>query len=95
MQDKTVIRSELPLVSSLIGKDSGSIHGQLEVKYINYKNVKIALWRRLHSGLPDVAFEIEDSDLPEIVKLLTEANDKVTAHWLSKMSSEKTEVHQK
>ena len=95
MQDKTVIRSELPLVSSLIGKESGSIHGQLEVKYINYQKVKIGLWRRLHSGLPDVVFEIDDSDLPEIVKLLTEANDKVTAHWLSKMSIEKAEVHQK
>jgi len=90
MQEKT--KSEISIASSLIGKDSGSIHGQLEVKYVNYKTVKIALWRKLHSGLPDVVFEIEDSDLPEIVKLLTEANDKLAAHWLSKMSIERAQV---
>ncbi len=55
--------------------------------------MKIALWRKLHSGLSDIVFEIEDSDLPEIVKLLTEANDKVTAHWLSKMSIERNEAN--
>jgi len=91
MQKSTTDKSEIPLASRLIGKNSDSIHGQLEVKYVNYKTVRIALWRKLHSGLPDVVFEIEDTDLPEILELLTEANDKVTAHWLSKMSVEQTQ----
>ena len=90
MPEKTKTKSEIPLASSLIGKNSGSIHGQLDVKYVDYKTVRIALWRKLHSGLPDVVFEIEDSDLPEIVQLLTEANDKVTSHWLSKISTERS-----
>ena len=92
MQEKTTTKSEIPLASSLIGKNSGSIHGQLEIKYINYKTVRIALWRKLHSGLPDVIFEIEDTDLPEILALLTEANHQVTAHWLSKMSIEQAKA---
>jgi hypothetical protein len=91
MQKQAAIKSEIPLASSLIGKNSDSIHGQLEVKYMNYKTVKIAFWRKLHSGLPDVVFEIEDTDLPEILGLLTEANDKVTVHWLSKMSVEQAQ----
>ncbi len=90
MQKQTTNKSEISLASSLIGKNSASIHGQLEVKYINYKTVRIALWRRLHTGLPDVIFEIEDSDLPEILEVLTEANEKVSDHWLSKMTIEQT-----
>ena len=93
MQNQTGNKSEIPLASSLIGKNSDSIHGQLEIRYINYKTVRIALWRKLHSGLPDVVFEVEDTDLPEILELLTEANDKVTAHWLSKMSIEQSQEH--
>jgi len=93
VQKPTAEKSEIPLTSGLIGKNSDSIHGQLEIKYVNYKTVRIALWRKLHSGLPDVAFEIEDTDLPEILELLTEANDKVTCHWLSKMSVEQTQSH--
>jgi len=91
MQKQVATKSEIPLVSSLIGKNSDSIHGQLEVKYVNYKTVKIAFWRKLHSGLPDVVVEIEDTDLPEILELLTEANDKVTTCWLSKMSTEQVQ----
>ena len=91
MQKQATIKSEIPLASSLIGKNSDSIHGQLEVKYVNYKTVKIAFWRKLHSGIPDVVFEVEDTDLPEILELLTEANDKVTTCWLSKMSTEQVQ----
>ena len=91
MQKQVTSKTEISLASGLIGKDSDAIHGQLEIKYKNYNTVRIALWRKLHSGLPDVVFEIEDTELPEILELLTEANDKITAHWLSKISLKQAE----
>ena len=91
MQKQVPGKSEIPLASSLIGKNSDSIHGQLEIKYVNYNTVRIAFWRKLHCGLPDVVFEIEDTDLPEVLELLSEANDKVTTHWLSKISVKQVE----
>jgi len=64
------------------------IHGQLTVEYINFNKVKINLWRKLHSGLPDVEFSVEDTDLPEIIELLVEAKKKIDESWLSKISAQ-------
>ena len=84
-------KGEIPLASGLIGGKAKSIHGQLTIKYIDYKFVKINFWRKLHSGLPDVEFLIEDTDLPEILELLIEANKKIDASWLTKISTEKAD----
>lgn len=84
-------KGEIPLASGLIGGKAKSIHGQLTIKYIDYKFVKINFWRKLHSGLPDVEFLIEDTDLPEILELLIEANKKVDESWLTKISTEKSD----
>jgi len=84
-------KGELPLASGLIGGKAKSIHGQLTVKYIDYKFVKVNFWRKLHSGLPDVEFLIEDTDLPEILELLNEANKKIDESWLTKISTEKAD----
>jgi len=58
------------------------------VEYINFNKVKINLWRKLHSGLPDVEFSVEDTDLPEIIELLVEAKKKIDESWLSKISAQ-------
>ena len=84
-------KGEIPLASGLIGGKAKSIHGQLTIKYIDYKLVKVNFWRKLHSGLPDVEFLIEDTDLPEILELLNEANKKIDASWLTKISTEKAD----
>ena len=84
-------KGEIPLASGLIGGKAKSIHGQLTIKYIDYKFVKINFWRKLHSGLSDVEFLIEDTDLPEILELLNEANKKIDESWLTKISTEKAD----
>lgn len=81
-------KNEILLASGLIGANANEIHGQLTVKYIDYKTVKINLWRKLHSGLPDLEFSVDDNDLLEILGLLTEANSKIQSYWLSKISIE-------
>ena len=84
-------KGEIPLASGLIGGKAKSIHGQLTIKYIDYKLVKVNFWRKLHSGLPDIEFLIEDTDLPEILELLNEANKKIDESWLTKISTEKAD----
>ena len=84
-------KGEISLASGLIGGKAKSIHGQLTIKYIDYKFVKINFWRKLHSGLSDVEFLIEDTDLPEILELLNEANKKIDESWLTKISTEKAD----
>lgn len=86
-------KGEIPLASGLIGGKAKSIHGQLTVKYVDYKLVKVNLWRKLHSGLPDVEFSVEDTDLPEILELLIEANKKIENSWLTKMSTEEKHTY--
>ncbi len=79
---------KIPLVSGLIGRESRSIHGQLEVSLINYDTVHIAIWRKAYSGLSDVDFSIPETDLQEIIDLLNEAKRKADAYWLSRAAIE-------
>lgn len=86
-EDRT---NEIPLVNKLLGSKAKLIRGQLVVKYIDYNTVKIALYRKIHCGLPDIEFSVADTDLPEILELLTEAKQKVDSYWLSKVARAST-----
>jgi len=83
---------KIPLASGLIGSKARSVHGQLEVSYINYNTVKIELKRKLYSGLSNVKFSIADTDLPDIIQILNEANQKIEAYWLTKISPKRREL---
>jgi len=86
---------KIPLASGLIGSKARSIHGQLEVSYINYNTVKIELKRKLYSGLSNVKFSIADVDLPDIIQILNEANQKIETYWLTKISPKRRELKAK
>lgn len=79
---------KIPLVSGLIGRESRSIHGQLEISLINYDTIHIAIWRKAYSGLSNVKFSVPDTDLQEIIDLLNEAKKKADTYWLSKVAIE-------
>jgi hypothetical protein len=76
-----------PLARGLIGRKAQSIHGQLEVTYINYDTVRIGIWRKMYSGLSDVNFSVADTDLPDIIEILAEAQKKINGYWLSRISA--------
>lgn len=78
---------KIPLANGLIGSKTQSIHGQLEVTYVNYDTVRIAIWRKMYSGLRDVDFSVADTDLPDILEILTEAQKKIESYWLSRISA--------
>jgi hypothetical protein len=80
---------KIPLVSGLIGSKAHSVHGQLEVTYVKYDTVHIAIMRKVYSGLSDVKFSVAETDLPDIIEILTEANKKIETHWLSRISATK------
>lgn len=75
------------LAKGLIGSKAQAIHGQLEVTYVNYDTVRIRIWRKMYSGLPDVNFSVTDTDLPDIIEILTEAQKKIGSYWLSRISA--------
>lgn len=77
----------VPLSSGLIGSSVLSIHGQLEVSLVGYDVVRVVIRRRLYCGLPDVEFSVADTDLPDIIAILSEAKEKLDAHWLSKVAA--------
>lgn len=78
---------KIPLANGLIGSKAQSIHGQLEVTYVDYDTVRIAIWRKMYSGLSDVNFSVADTDLPDILEILTEAQKKIESYWLSRISA--------
>ena len=80
---------KIPLAKGLIGREAGSIHSQLEVSLVNYDTVHIAICRKTYSGLSDVEFSIADTDLQDIIDILSEAKRKVDTHWLSKIAVER------
>ena len=82
--------NEITLVNKLLGSKLKTIRGQLVVNYIDYDTVKIGLYRKLHCGLPDIEFSVADTDLPEILELLTEAKQKIDGLWLSKAARAST-----
>ena len=84
-----------PLASGLIGSKARSVNGQLEVSYIKYSKVDIAIWRKTYSGLSDVKFSIADTDLPDVIEILTEANKKIEDYWLTKISPKRRELKAK
>jgi len=75
---------KIPLVNGLIGRESHSISGQMEVSLIGYDTVHIAIWRKTYSGLSDVEFSVSETDLQEIIDILTDAKKKIDACWLSR-----------
>jgi len=77
---------KIPLVSGLIGREAGSIHGQVEVSLINYGTVHIAIWRKAYSGLSNVKFSVADTDLEDIIDILNEAKKKIDTYWLSRVA---------
>jgi len=79
---------KIPLVSGLIGREAHSIHGQLEVSLINYDTIHIAIRRKAYSGLSDVKFSVPDTDLQEIIDILSEAKRKADTYWLSRVAIE-------
>ncbi len=79
--------NEIVLVNNLLGSKSKLISGQLVIKYISYDTVKIGLYRKLHSGLPDIEFQVSDTDFSEILELLTKAKDKIESFWLTKIAN--------
>jgi len=78
---------KIPLANGLIGSKAQSIHGQLEATYVNYDTVRIAIWRKMYSGLPDINFSVADTDLADIIEILTEAKKKINGCWLSRISA--------
>ncbi len=86
---------KIPLVSGLIGRKARSIHGQLEASYIDYNTVRIELKRKLYTGLSDVKFSIADTDLADTIQILNEANQKIEAYWLTKISPKRRELKAK
>ena len=80
---------KIPLVSGLIGSKARSIHGQLEVSLINYDTVRIAIRRKIYSGLSNVKFSVAETDLQDIIEILTEANKKIETYWLSRIATTK------
>lgn len=75
---------KIPLASGLIGCGARSIHGQLEVSFIDYDTVHITLWRKAYCGLSNVEFSVADTDLQDIMDILNEAKNKVDSYWLAK-----------
>ena len=82
-------KSKIPLASGLIGSKGQAVHGQLEVTYVNYDSVHVAIWRKVYSGLSDVNFSVADTDLPDILEILAEAQEKINGYWLSRISTKK------
>jgi hypothetical protein len=78
---------EIPLVSGLIGRETQSIHAQLEVSCVDYDTINIAIRRKAYSGLPDIEFSVADTDLQEIIDILEEAKNKVDSYWLSRVAT--------
>ena len=75
---------KIPLASGLIGRANHSISGQVEVSFISYDTVEIAIRRKAYSGLSDVEFSVPDTQLQEIIDVLTEGKKKLEADWLSR-----------
>lgn len=75
---------KIPLASGLIGRASQSISGQMEVSFINYDTVHIAIWRKAYSGLSDVEFSVSETNLQEIIDILTEAKKNVDTCWVAR-----------
>ena len=80
-------KAKIPLASGLIGSKAQLVHGQLEVTYVNYDTVHVAIWRKVYSGLSDVNFSVADTDLLDIIEILAEAQKKINDRWLSRISA--------
>lgn len=73
----------IPLASGLLGREYGSIYGQLEVSLADYKTIHIAIRRKPYTDLSDIEFSVPFTDLKEIIIVLCEAQEKLNGHWLS------------
>ncbi len=78
---------KIPLVSGLLGLESGSIYGQIEISLSDHDTVNIVIRRKAYSGLPDITFSLKDTDLKDFIGVLEEAKKKVDAYWISRLAT--------
>lgn len=71
----------------MLGRESGSIYGQIEVSLSDHDTVNIVIRREAYSGLPDIEFSITDTDLQDFINVLEEAKKKVDAYWISRLAT--------
>ncbi len=83
----------LPLAGGVIGQESGSAYGQLEVTLTDYKTVHILIRRKPYSGDSDIKFSMPFTDLKEIIIILDEAQEKLNDNWLSMVAIKELKVH--
>lgn len=81
-----------PLASGLIGRKSGSIHGQLEISLINYDTIKIVIWRKAFCGQPDIEFSIPANCFPDMMAIFDEAGKKNDNYYWISVAAAKTEA---
>jgi hypothetical protein len=76
-----------PLASGLIGRKSGSIHGQLEIILINYDTIHISIWRKAFCGQPDIEFSVPAVCFQDIMTILDEARKKSdNYYWVARIA---------
>jgi len=81
-----------PLANGLIGRKSGSIHGQLEITLINYDTIHIAIWRKAFCGQDDIEFSVPAASFQDIMNIIEEARKKAeNYYWISRVPA-KTEA---
>lgn len=85
----------IPLASGLIGQESGSMYGQLEVTLTDFKTVHILIRRKPYSGESNIKLSMPFTDLKEIIIILGEAHEKLNDKWLSMIATKELSAHAK
>jgi hypothetical protein len=76
----------VPLARGLVGGETDSIYGQLEITLYNYKDVTISIRRKPYSGRSDISFSIPTTSLQSIIDVFYDAKEKLDDIWLSKVA---------
>ncbi len=83
----------IPLARGLLGGETDSIYGQLEISLDNKNDVEIIVRRKPYSGHPDIKFSIPNTSFQSIIDVLCEAKEKLDEIWLSRLAV--TELEEK
>jgi hypothetical protein len=78
----------VPLARGLMGSKFKTINGQIEITYHNYKTVRITIWRTMYTGQSNIKFTMADTDLPDLIETLIQAQKKIENQWLSKITKQ-------